>query len=66
MYSRKNKKMVKGFKDYLAPIIGGVIFLFFLYSIFSGGTEEVVPTSQNPVTIEKNDATTQAYIEYSG
>lgn len=66
MYSRKNKKMVKGFKDYLAPIIGWVIFLFFLYSIFSGGAEEVVPTSQNPVIVEKNDATTQAYIEYSG
>ena len=67
MNTRRNKKIVKSLKDYIAPIVGGLLLIFLLYSIFSW-SDEVTPTPgvKKAITIDLNPENTVAYIEYSG
>lgn len=67
MNTRRNKKIVRSLKDYIAPIVGGLLLVFLLYSVFSW-SDEATPTPgvKTPITIDLNPENTEAYIEYSG
>lgn len=68
MNNRRNKKLVRSLKDYMAPIIGGLLLIFIVYSLISGDETVEVPqdSGQQGMVIDLNPPDTEAYVEYTG
>ena len=69
--SRNRNAVQNTFKDYLVPIVWGVILLILLFSIFWGNDTPETPNSDttentNPVSISFSTENTQAFIMYPG
>lgn len=65
--ARRRNAVTKNIKDYIVPIIGVLIVLMILISLFSGGEENVEVQKENQVgiTLNLDSPSTQATIEYS-
>lgn len=68
---RNRNSFQNTFKDYLVPIIGWVLLLILLYSLFSGGWNDTPTTTsssenQNPVSITFDTIDDEVFIVYPG
>jgi len=68
-YNRRNS-VSKTFKDYLVPIIGGIVILLILFSLFSGDSDtatDTTTTTENRIgsSLVLSDSA-NAFIEYTG
>lgn len=65
---RRHNSIQNTFKDYLVPIIGGVITIVLIYSFFSGDPSQNISQETNkdqaPTSIVFDDSSTEAYIAF--
>ncbi|USN58433.1 MAG: hypothetical protein H6767_09390 [Candidatus Peribacteria bacterium] len=72
MSYRRNRGIQKTLKDYIVPIIGGVIVLLLLVNVFSGddtaSVDGGVSTEENTTALNVSlyGDSTEAYVEYTG
>jgi len=64
--SRRRNPVTKNIKDYLVPIIGWILMLILLFSIFTGDSTPVNNQSENQVWIDvmMDTSNTQSYVIY--
>lgn len=67
MNVRRRNSIQKGMKDYMVPIIGGVLIIILIFSVFSWwGNEPTQIDLENKVwlTLNMDSSATEGYIEY--
>lgn len=66
--SRRRNPVTKNIKDYLVPIVWGILILFLLISIFTGGNEQVDIQKENQlwITVTMDTSNTQSFVIYPG
>jgi len=63
---RNNSKILKNFKDYLAPIlIIFIIFIFVLNYIFSSKPKTTIIDNTSALNLSLNSPDSEAYVVYS-
>ena len=45
--ARRRNAVTKNFKDYLVPIVGGILVLFFIINLFAGGEDTTLQNTEN-------------------
>ncbi len=65
---RRKDTIQKWLKDYLVPIIGGLLIIVLIFSFFSGSNEPTQIDLENKVWLEltMDSPSTESYIEYPG
>ncbi|MDP2090819.1 MAG: hypothetical protein Q8K30_04445 [Candidatus Gracilibacteria bacterium] len=68
MNSRRNNNIQKGLRDYMVPIIGGLLVILLLFSVFSGdnNTPKIDPENKVGFDVKINGTNSEAYIVYQG
>ncbi len=66
--SRRRNPVTKNMKDYLVPIVWGILILFLLISIFTGWDKQTDIQKENQiwVTVSMDTTNTESYVEYPG
>ena len=66
--SRRRNPVTKNIKDYLVQIVWGILILFLLISIFTGGNEQVDIQKENQlwITVTMDTSNTQSFVIYPG